>query len=204
MQINHKPFVTFIICIVTVCISFYVAYQISGSILGKSKITELANFGGLTTEGIKNFEVWRFISSQLIHVHQKHMIYNVLSILFLGIIIERTVGSKYMLAIWLFAGSIGTLFSTQFSTPPWNIGTGASQAAFGLAGFGLVLIISKIKRGYIVHCAMAFVLIPALYLDFKSVGYPKAGHSLSFTIGCCLAMYYFYSVKNQYSQLARK
>jgi len=204
MQINHKPVVTFLICIITVCISFYVAYQISGSVLGKSKITELTNFGGLTVEGIKNLEIWKLISSQLIHVHQKHMIYNVLSILFLGIIIERTVGPKYMLIIWLFAGSIGTLFSTQFTPSPWNVGTGASQAVFGLAGFGLFLIFSKIQRGYMFLCAIGFALIPALYLDFKSVGYPKAGHSLSFVIGFGLAMYYFYNVKNKLVQLAPK
>lgn len=204
MNLNHRPFVTFIICILTICVSFYVAYQISGSILGKSKITELANFGGLTTDGIKNLEVWRLLSSQLIHVHQKHMIYNVLSILFLGIIIERKVGSKYMLAIWLLAGSIGTLFSTQFSTSPWNIGTGASQAAFGLVGFGFVLVISKIKHGYLIISAIAFALIPALYLDFKSVGYPKPGHSLSFIIGCSLSIYYFYNIKYQNIRLAQK
>jgi len=204
MQINHKPVVTFLICIITVCISFYVAYQISGSVFGKSKITELAHFGGLTVEGIKNLEIWRLISSQLIHVHQKHMIYNVLSILFLGIIIERTVGPKYMLIIWLFAGSIGTLFSTQFTPSPWNVGTGASQAVFGLAGFSLFLIFSKIQRGYMLLCAIAFALIPALYLDFKSVGYPKAGHSLSFVIGFGLAMYYFYNVKQKLVQLAQK
>jgi len=202
MQINHKPVVTFLICIVTVCVSFYVAYQISGSVLGKSRITELANFGGLTVEGLKSLEIWRLVSSQLIHVHQKHMIYNVLSILFLGIIIERAVGYKYMLIIWLFAGSIGTLFSTQFTPPPWNVGTGASQAAFGLAGFGLFLIFSKIQRGYIFLFAIAFALIPALYLDFKSVGYPKAGHSLSFVIGFGLAIFYFYNVKQKLVQVA--
>jgi len=202
MQINHKPVVTFLLCIATVCISFYVAYQISGSVLGKSRITELANLGGLTVEGLKSLEIWRLVSSQLIHVHQKHMIYNVLSILFLGIIIERAVGSKYMLIIWLFAGSIGTLFSTQFTPPPWNVGTGASQAAFGLAGFGLFLIFSKIQRGYIFLFAIAFALIPALYLDFKSVGYPKAGHSLSFVIGFGLAIFYFYNVKQKLVQVA--
>ncbi len=201
---NHKPFVTFIICLMTICVSFYVAYQISGSILGKSKITELANFGGLTIESIKNFEVWRLLSSQLIHVHQKHMIYNVLSILFLGIIIEGKVGSKYMLVIWLLAGAIGTLFSTQFTPPPWNTGTGASQAAFGLAGFGLILVINRIKHGYLMLSALAFALIPALYLDFKSVGYPKAGHSLSFVIGCSLAIYYLYRFKQKFVHLAQK
>ena len=197
MHINHKPIITFILCILTVFVSLSVAYQISGSIVGKSKITELANFGGLTIHGIQNFEVWRLFSSQFIHVHQKHMIYNVLSILFLGILIEREVGPKYILVIWLLAGSLGTLCSTQFSTPPWNVGTGASQAAFGLVGFGFVLVMARIKYGYLMISAIAFAILPALYLDFKSVGYPKAGHLLSFIIGVSLAVYYYYRINSK-------
>jgi len=166
-----------------------VAYQITGTVFGKSKIIYLAEYGGLTIEGIKDFEIWRFLTSQLIHVHQKHMMYNVLSILFLGIILEPKIGLRYTFAIWLLAGASGTLFSTQFGSPPWNTGTGASQAAFGLAGFGLVFMVKGKEYGYILLAALAFTLIPALYLDFKIVGYPKPGHTLSFVVGCGIATY---------------
>ncbi len=171
--------------------SIYVAYQLTGTFLGKSRIIHLAEYGGLTIEGIKNFEIWRFFTSQLIHVHQKHMIYNVLSILILGIIVERKIGPKYTFAIWLLAGVSGTLFSTQFGSPPWNTGTGASQAAFGFAGFLVVLALKKADNLYLVLVALAFALIPSLYLDFKSVGYPKPGHALSFVIGFMLALYFY-------------
>ena len=191
MSSDHKPIFTFLICILTMSVSFYVAHQITGSIFGKSRVIHLVNYGGLTIEGIKNFEIWRFFTSQLIHVHQKHMIYNVLSILFLGIILERKIGSKYTFAIWLLAGALGTLFSTQFGSPPWNTGTGASQASFGFAGFLVVLALKKTEHVYLILAALAFALIPALYLDFKSVGYPKPGHTLSFVIGFILAIYYY-------------
>jgi len=190
MRSNYNPIITFLICILTLCVSIYVAHQITGTYFGKSKIIYLAEYGGLTVEGIKNFEIWRLFTSQLIHVHQKHMIYNVLSILVLGIILEVKVGHKYTLAIWLLAGVSGTLFSTQFGTPPWNIGTGASQAAFGFAGFLFVLALKKPDNFYIIFLALAFALIPSLYLDFKSVGYPKPGHTLSFVIGFILALYF--------------
>jgi len=169
-----------------------VAYQITGSIFGKSRIIELAKYGGLTIEGIKQFELWRFITSQLIHVHQKHMMYNVLSLLFLGVLLERKIGFGFTLIIWLLAGAIGTLFSTQFGSPPWNTGTGASQSVFGLAGFALTFMITRRERSYLFLIALLFSLIPALYLDFRAVGYPKPGHSLSFIIGCSIAIYYLY------------
>jgi rhomboid protease GluP len=191
MRSNHKPLFTFLICILTLSVSFYVAHEITGSIIGKSRIMHLANYGGLTIEDIQNFEVWRLLTSQLIHVHQKHMIYNVLSILFMGIILERQIGPKYTFAIWLFAGALGTLFSTQFGSPPWNIGTGASQAAFGFAGFLVVFSLKKTDHFYFILAALAFALIPSLYLDFKYAGYPKPGHTLSFVIGFILAIYFY-------------
>jgi membrane associated rhomboid family serine protease len=174
-----------------------VAYQVSGSILGKSRIIHLADYGGLTAEGLKNFEIWRLLSSQLIHVHQYHMIYNVLSILLLGLILERKIGFRYTFAIWLLAGALGTLFSIQFSSPPWNTGTGASQAAFGLAGFALLLVIKRVEQGYLIIGVLAFALFPALYLDFKSAGYAKPAHVLSFVIGCTIASYYLFRTKRQ-------
>jgi membrane associated rhomboid family serine protease len=192
MNSNYKPFFTIAICILTVCVSFFVAYQISGSILGKSRIIYLADYGGLTVESIKEFEIWRFITSQFVHVHQKHMMYNVLSIMFLGVLLERKIGFRYTLSIWLFAGAIGTLFTTQFGSPPWNTGTGASQAALGFAGFALVFYTVKFRREYILLAAILFAILPALYLDLKTAGYPKPGHSLSFIIGSVIAVWYLY------------
>lgn len=207
MDSDHKPVFTLLICLLTMTVSFYVAYQITGSIFEKSRIVYLANYGGLTVEGIKDFEIWRLFTSQLIHVYQKHMIYNVLSMLFLGIILEGKIGFRNTFAIWLIAGTLGTLFSTQFGSPPWNTGTGASQAVFGLAGFGLVLLVREVKNihwnrdRYLMLSALIFALIPALYLDFKSAGYPKAGHILSFVIGCILAGHYLYRIKQRYACL---
>ena len=192
MNPNYKPFFTIAICFLTVCVSFFVAYQISGSILGKSRIIYLADYGGLTVESIKKFEIWRFITSQFVHVHQKHMIYNVLSIMFLGVLLERKIGFKYTLAIWLFTGAIGTLFTTQFGSPPWNTGTGASQAALGFAGFALVFYTVKFRQQNILLGAILFAILSALYLDIQTAGYPKPGHSLSFIIGSAMAVWYLY------------
>lgn len=194
MNSNYKPFFTIAICILTVSVSLFVAYQISGSIVGKSRIIYLADYGGLTIDSIKEFEIWRFITSQFVHVHQKHMIYNVLSILFLGILLERKIGFKYTLSIWLLAGAIGTLFTTQFGAPPWNTGTGASQAALGFAGFALVFYLVKFRQQYILLGAILFAILPALYLDIKTAGYPKPGHSLSFIIGSMIAVWYLYKL----------
>ncbi|MEP1554697.1 MAG: rhomboid family intramembrane serine protease [Paraglaciecola sp.] len=192
MKSNYKPIFTIAIVSITVIVSLFVAYQISGSLFGKSRVIYLADYGGLTVESLKKLELWRLVVSQLIHVHQKHMIYNALSIVFLCSIIERKIGFWYVLFIWLFAGGIGTVFSTQFGTTPWNTGSGASQAALGFAGFGLFLFLFKFKRDYLLLCAVIFSILPAMYLDIKTTGYPKPGHSLSFAFGILMAAYFFF------------
>lgn len=193
MKSTHKPIFSIIICVLTVTVSLLVAFQISGSMFGKSRIVYLADYGGVTIDALKNFEFWRLITSQLVHVHQKHMLYNVLSIAFLCALIEHKIGFRYVLFIWLIAGSIGTLFTTQFGTFPWNTGTGASQAALGFAGFGLLLYLVRFKRNYLLLFALLFAIIPAAYLDFKTAGYPKPGHTLSFVLGILMAAYFLFS-----------
>jgi membrane associated rhomboid family serine protease len=197
MTSNYKPFFTIAISILTMSVSLLVAFEVSGSLLGKSPIRLLANYGALTTDGIENFEVWRFVSSQFIHVHQKHMIYNVLSIVFLGTLLERKIGFIYMLCIWFFAGAIGTFVTVQFGTPPWNIGTGASQAAFGFAGFGLAICMVRFKRDYLLSSAVIFSILPAMYLDFKVSGDPKINHLLGLVVGCLIAIWYLYNSQSK-------
>lgn len=192
MKSSYKPIFTPVICVLTIAISLFVAFQISGSMFGKSRIIHLADYGGLTIEGLKNLEIWRLVTSQFIHVHQKHMLYNVLSLGFLCALIERKTGFKYVLFIWFFTGSMGTFFTTQFGTPPWNTGTGTSQAVMGFAGFGLWLYIAKYRRDYLLLCALVFSIFPAMYLDFKTAGYPKPGHALSFVLGCSIAVYFLF------------
>lgn len=197
MNSKHKPIFSILICLATVTVSLYVAFQISGSLFGKSRIIYLADYGGVTIEALKNFEFWRLITSQLVHVHQKHMLYNVLSIALLCTLIERKVGFWYVFLIWLVAGSLGTLFTTQFGTPPWNSGTGASQAALGFAGFGLLLYLMRIRRDYLLLFAVLFALLPAMYLDFKTAGYPKPGHTLSFVLGMVIALCFVFGKRSK-------
>ncbi|KZN39353.1 hypothetical protein N480_00560 [Pseudoalteromonas luteoviolacea S2607] len=192
---TYKPYFTFAICILTLCVSLFVALQVSGSFFGKSRIIYLADYGGITLQSIKDMELWRFLAAQLVHVHQKHMLYNVLSILLIGVILERYIGHKYMFAVWLIGGGVGTAFTTALGAAPWNTGTGASQAALAFAGFGLLFFATQRRSQYSLIIAILFAILPALYLDLKTAGYPKPTHILSFTIGVIIAAWYTWRPK---------
>ncbi len=193
MRLNYIPYGTLCICSLTLFYSIYIAFSVTGNFLGTVKIVQLESYGGLTFAHLSNFELWRLFTSQLIHAKQIHMLYNVASLALLGVFLERYLNTDKFILLWFVVGSIGTLASIMFIDPPWNIGTGASQAVVGIAAFGLVLWLKRIyvSKGFM--AVLLFTLLPAYTLDLIYVGYPKIGHLTGSLAGVIAAVIY---VKN--------
>jgi len=177
------------LCIVTLLVSSYVAYTLHGSILSKVRILELRDFGGLTFEHLKNFELWGLVTSQLVHVKPIHMLFNVISLFILGCFIERIIGAVRLLLLWFVAGVSGTFVSILFVSAPYDVGTGASQAAMGFAACGVLLVIRRINNTLGLKAAIVFSIAPALALDLIYAHYPKPGHIAGFIFGLLFSMY---------------
>lgn len=124
------------------------------------------------------------------------MLYNVVSLFILCILVERQLGSVKTFLIWFVAGSIGTVFSTFFVPAPWNLGTGASQAIFGLAACCVWMLYIKINTSRNLKIAIAFTMIPALSLDMIFAHYPKPGHLLSFCVGLMMSYCFLDNTKS--------
>jgi len=182
------PYATLVLVFSTVVISLGVNFQISGSLFGKINITELEPFGGFTYKHILDLELWRLVVSQLIHVKQYHMIYNAFSLLALGCVFERKIGSGVFLSIWFIAGSVGTFASTFTVPEPWNLGTGGSQAILALAAVGLTMYLRREIRGKLALAILVLTILPAFALDliFSEHHLPKVGHVVSFALGVVL------------------
>lgn len=183
MKRSNLPVATLGLVVATVLYSLWVSYTVSGALFGQVKIVQLEEYGALNLTHLANLELWRLVASQLIHVKPLHMVYNALSLLLLGLLIERYVGWQRYLLLWLGAGSMATLLSTFFVPASWNLGTGASQAIFAIAGFGLLLVHKNIERSWALYGVLAFALVPALALDFIFAGYPKPGHMAGLLLG---------------------
>tara|TARA_B100000745_G_C19958061_1_gene323711 strand:+ start:79 stop:624 length:546 start_codon:yes stop_codon:yes gene_type:complete len=173
-----------------------VAYLVSGNVFGSIKITDLESYGGFTSEHIKNFELWRLFVAQIIHSKQLHMVYNVLALLALGFLLEKRIGYLWFVSTWFVSGALGTLYSTLFVVAPWNIGTGGSQAIFGLCGLGFVLL-HKFESKLLLTIGLFFAIFPALALDLIFAGYPKPGHMCGFTIGLLMGLVFMVSRKGK-------
>lgn len=161
----------------------HVAFALTGNVLGNVKIVQLEPYGGVTLSHLNNLELWRLFASQLIHAKQLHMLYNVSCLALLGICLARHVSNLEFFSIWFVSGAVGTLVSTLSVVPPWNLGTGASQAALGIAAFGLVLSKNGITPSKLFVAVLYLSLIPALALDVIYAGYPKPGHLAAALIG---------------------
>lgn len=183
MKRTQIPYSTIIICSTTLLYSMGVAFAVTGSLVGSVKIPQLEPYGGVTFAHLENLELWRLFASQLIHAKQMHMLFNVLSLALLGFFLERHVHGLKFFLLWFIAGATGALVSTLFVTPPWNLGTGASQAVLGIAAFGLALFLRGAIQSRSFVVVLCFSLIPAIALDFIYAGYPKPGHMVAFLIG---------------------
>ncbi len=183
MKSTQIPYITIIICLTTLIYSMGVALAVSGNLMGSARITQLEPYGGVTFAHLENLELWRLLASQLIHVKQLHMLFNVLSLALLGFFLERRVHGFMFFLLWFIAGVAGTLVGTLFVTPPWNLGTGASQAVLGIAAFGLALFLRGAIQSRAFLIVLCFSLIPAFALDFIYAGYPKPGHVVPLLIG---------------------
>lgn len=185
MNLKTFPIITMALVLATILISLAVNYSISGTLFGKIRVIDLEPYGGFTIEHIVNFELWRLLVAQLIHTKQIHMFYNVLSLFALGVLLERKLGSMNFLFIWFSVGSIGTFVSTFTAPPPWNLGTGGSQAILGLAASGLILYMLGNYKSHLLALVLVLTIVPAFSLDliYASNHLPKLGHITSFVLG---------------------
>lgn len=97
---------------------------------------------------------WTFITSMFMHAPPPalfHIFVNMLSLFFLGSFLERLIGKKRFLILYIVTGLVGGLFFAFFSISPLNaipgigianpetLAVGASGAIFGLGGILAVL-----------------------------------------------------------------
>ncbi len=107
------------------------------SFKGKDLLEWGANFRPLVTNG----QGWRLLTSVFLHGGIIHLFNNMIGLWFIGILLEKYLGTKKYLLSYLATGIIASLASIW-----WNeatVSVGASGAIFGLSGLFLALIIFK-------------------------------------------------------------
>ena len=92
-------------------------------------------------------EIWRFVTSIFTHAQLYHLVANLLSLVYLGSLVEKYLTKTEYLFIYLGTGIISEIATTiAYSLfRPETIGLGASGAIYGLMGFIITTIIDDKK-----------------------------------------------------------
>jgi len=75
-------------------------------------------------------QIWRFVSAIFLHGSIMHLAYNMFALILFGLILEKFIGSRKFLLVFLLTGILANLISVNF----YESALGASGAVFGVIG----------------------------------------------------------------------
>jgi membrane associated rhomboid family serine protease len=112
--------------------------------------------------------LWTFLTSMFFHANLFHLFANMFSLFFVGKFLEKLIGKRRFLGVYIISGLVGGLFyvlaSLIYKNP--NIpAVGASGALFGLVGVLAVLVPKSriyLIAGPLVLLLLEFTLVPVL------------------------------------------
>ncbi len=91
---------------------------------------------------IENHEWWRPFTALFLHADPPHLIGNLLSGMFFGTLVARSIGPLRGWALILASGTVGNLITSAVAWPDAFVSIGASTAVFGalgiLSGLGFI------------------------------------------------------------------
>ncbi|GAX02699.1 membrane-associated serine protease [Secundilactobacillus pentosiphilus] len=176
------PYITISLIVITILV--YMAMTLAG---GSQNTQVLVDFGAKYNPLILAGQWWRLITPIFLHMGFEHILFNMVTLYFIGFQIEAIFGHWRYLAIFLISGIGGNLASFAFN--PNSISAGASTAIFGLFGAFLMLGESFWENPYIRQMTKTFLLFIGfnLVFDIFSVGTDIQGHIGGLVIGFLMA-----------------
>lgn len=151
----------------------------------------LFQWGGNTAFGIQNGQWWRLLSATFLHAGVIHLAINMLGLVVVGMTLERLLGHKLYLLVYLISGAGGSALSMHFSAQK-AVSVGASGAIFGIAGALLVTVFKHRKTlpkmfSKQTLSGMGFFVVYSLAQGFGRTGTDNAAHVGGLIGGCLMA-----------------
>ncbi|MGL5938940.1 MAG: rhomboid family intramembrane serine protease [Waterburya sp.] len=117
-------------------------YALEIKLGGSKNMITLERLGALIPEKVLAGEWWRLIGANFLHYGSLHLATNMLSLFFIGRLIELSLGAKYYLTIYLFSG-VGSMLTFSLLAYQLRLNNvllvGASAAIMGLIGAMLAI-----------------------------------------------------------------
>jgi membrane associated rhomboid family serine protease len=109
---------------------------------------------------------WSLITSMFTHVDFMHILFNMLSLYFLGSFLLKIIGTRKFFLVYFLGGIVGNIFFLFLASTGYS-GIGASGAIFALGGT-LAMLAPKV-RVYIIPFPVPMPLWVAIMLNFLLV-----------------------------------
>lgn len=142
----------------------FIAMLVSGVHIIDPGVEMLVKWGANLRELTMNGEWWRLFTSCFIHIGIIHLLFNMVALVYVGVILEPLLGWMRYLLAYILTGLIGSAVSTW-----WHEATasaGASGAIFGLYGVFLALLTTKAVDK---KARQAFLASTVLFIGYNLV-----------------------------------
>lgn len=133
---GRQPWVSYALVALNSAI-FLLTYLGGATEGGETSAARLNAFGALVPQLVLDGQWWRLFTAIFLHASIQHILFNMTSLLAVGVLAERLYGSMKFIGIYLGAGLIGSVTSLAFAGISGTLdvpGVGASGAIFGVAG----------------------------------------------------------------------
>jgi rhomboid protease GluP len=121
----------------------FVLMVISGANVFSPDVKTLVDWGANYPPYTFGGEPWRLFTSTFLHIGIIHLILNMIAIFQIGVYLENLIGRWRFLTFYLLSGVIASAVSAWWHTDP-VVSAGASGAAFGIVGFFLALLTTRL------------------------------------------------------------
>lgn len=128
--------------LVAINVLVFIALAILNLSLTEYSIQSLYMLGANSSQWIDQGQWWRMVTSLFLHFGLMHLLFNSVSLLFLGRFLEPLLGHTVFLVLYLLMGIGASLTSYIFNKDV--ISAGASGAIFGLFGIFIVLMLTNL------------------------------------------------------------
>lgn len=122
----YRPLATWVLLALIVAV--FAGETVAG---GSTRVLVLVRLGAKVTPLIAAGQYWRLFTCMFLHIGLTHLAFNGYALAVVGTDLERIVGWRRFVAIYLLSGLLGSLASYAFSP---SLAAGASGAIFGVIG----------------------------------------------------------------------
>jgi len=108
----------------------------------------IVNAGGQVNIFVQQGQVWRVFTAMFLHFNLVHLGVNMLSLFFIGTVVEIFFGKWRYLVIYLGSGILGGIFTYFLNPSSLVVNAGASGAIFGVFGaLGVFYFVNRRNMG---------------------------------------------------------